>query len=64
MHPLVRFAHIAAGRTFSTAEIHPHVLEPLGATVRTCSLASLRYDLSKIRAKAWSSSFLTRAATN
>jgi hypothetical protein len=51
MHALVRFAHIAAGRTFSTAEIHPHVLEALGATARTYSLASLRYDLSKLRAK-------------
>jgi hypothetical protein len=51
MHALVRFAHIAAGRTFSTAEIHPHVLEALGATAQTYSLASLRYDLSKLRAK-------------
>jgi hypothetical protein len=51
MHALLRFAHIAAGRTFSTAEIYPHVLEALGATMRTYSLASLRYDLSKLRAK-------------
>jgi hypothetical protein len=51
MHALVRFAHIAAGSTFSTAEIHPHALEALGATARTYSLASMRYDLSKLRAK-------------
>ncbi len=52
MHALVRFAHIAAGRTFSTAEIHPHILHTLDATARTYSLASLRcYDLSKLRAK-------------
>ena len=51
MHALVRFAQIAAGGTFSTAEIYPHVLEALGATPRTYSLASLRYDLSKVRAK-------------
>jgi hypothetical protein len=24
MHALVRFAHIAAGRTFTTAEIYPY----------------------------------------
>lgn len=51
MHALVRFAHVAAGRTFSTAEIYPHVLEALGATTRSYSLAAMRYDLSKLRAK-------------
>jgi hypothetical protein len=30
MHALVRFAHIAAGNTFTTAELHPAVLEALG----------------------------------
>jgi hypothetical protein len=30
MHALVRFAHIAAGNTFSTAEIHPYVIKALG----------------------------------
>jgi hypothetical protein len=49
MHALVRFAHIAAGNTFSTAEIHPAVIEALGSKHYT--LASLRYDLSKLRAK-------------
>jgi len=51
MHALVRFAHIAAGNTFTTAEIHPAVVEALGCTPEHYTLASLRYDLSKIRAK-------------
>jgi hypothetical protein len=51
MHALVRFAHIAAGNTFTTAEIHPAVIEALGCTPEHYSLASLRYDLSKLRAK-------------
>jgi hypothetical protein len=29
MHALVRFAHIAAGNTFTTAELYPHVLAAL-----------------------------------
>jgi hypothetical protein len=52
MHALVRFAHIAAGATFKTAEIHPYVIEALGCSPSAYSLASLRYDLSKLRAKA------------
>jgi hypothetical protein len=51
MHALVRFAHIAAGNTFTTAEIHPAVVEALGCAPEHYTLASLRYDLSKIRAK-------------
>ena len=51
MHALVRFAHIAAGNTFTTAEIHPAVVEALGCASEHYTLASLRYDLSKIRAK-------------
>jgi hypothetical protein len=51
MHALVRFAHIAAGNTFTTAEIHPHVIEALGCGPDGYTLASLRYDLSKLRAK-------------
>ena len=53
MHALVRFAHIAAGSIFTTAEIHPHALAALGLSAKQYSLASLRYDLSKLRAKAW-----------
>ena len=51
MHALVRFAHIAAGNTFTTAEIHPAVVEALGCAPDRYTLASLRYDLSKLRAK-------------
>jgi hypothetical protein len=51
MHALVRFAHIAAGNTFTTAKIHPAVVEALGCAPEHYTLASLRYDLSKIRAK-------------
>jgi hypothetical protein len=51
MHALVRFAHIAAGNTFTTAEIHPAVIEALGCAPERYTLGSLRYDLSKLRAK-------------
>ena len=51
MHALVRFAHIAAGNTFTTAELHPAVIEALGCAPEHYTLASLRYDLSKLRAK-------------
>jgi hypothetical protein len=52
MHALVRFAHIAAGATFTTAELYPYVIEALGCPAANYRLASLRYDLSKLRAKA------------
>ena len=51
MHALVRFAHIAAGSTFTTAELYPYVLAALQTSSEHYSLASLRYDLSKLRAK-------------
>jgi hypothetical protein len=51
MHALVRFAHVAAGSAFTTAELYPEVIEALGCTTSEYSLASLRYDLSKLRAK-------------
>src|SRR6202030_4743866 len=51
MHALVRFAHIAAGSTFTTAELYPDVLAALQISSDQYSLASLRYDLSKLRAK-------------
>ena len=50
MHALVRFAHIAAGNTFTTAEIQAAVIEALGCAPARYTLASLRYDLSKLRA--------------
>ncbi len=51
MHALVCFAHIAAGNTFTTAELYPYVLGALQISAVQYSLASLRYDLCKLRAK-------------
>ena len=51
MHALVRFANIAAGGRFTTADLHGPALDALGLTASEYSLASLRYDLSKLRAK-------------
>jgi hypothetical protein len=48
---LVCFAHIAAGNTFTTAELYPYVLAALQMSADQYSLASLRYDLRKLRAK-------------
>ena len=51
MHALVRFAYVAAGSVFTTAELHPYVIQALGCSPLDYTLASLRYDLSKLRAK-------------
>jgi hypothetical protein len=51
MHALLRFSHIAAQSTFTTPEIYADMLTALETTPQQYSLASLRYDLSKIRAK-------------
>jgi hypothetical protein len=51
MHALVHFAHIAAGNTFTTARLCPLVTEILGVSPSDYKLGSLRYDLSKLRAK-------------
>jgi DNA-binding transcriptional ArsR family regulator len=51
MHALVRFAHIAAQNTFTTAEIYADTREALELSPDDYSLGSLRYDLSKLRAK-------------
>ena len=51
MHALVRFSRIAAGDSFSTKEIHADTAEALGRTTDHYTLACLRYDLSKLRAK-------------
>jgi hypothetical protein len=53
MHSLVRFAHIAAGGRFTTAELYLPALDTLGVTAAEYSLASFRYDLSKLRVKGW-----------
>ena len=51
MHALVRFSNIAAGGRFTTADLYSPALDALGLTESQYSLASFRYDLSKIRAK-------------
>jgi len=51
MHSLVRFANLVAGGTFTTADLYGPALDALGRSQAHYSLASLRYDLSKLRAK-------------
>jgi len=51
MHALLRFSHIAAGNTFTTVELHPQTAEALACSIDDYRLSSLRYDLSKLRAK-------------
>jgi hypothetical protein len=51
MHALVRFAHLAAGGIFTTPDLYPATVAALGVAPETYRLASLRYDLSKLRAK-------------
>ncbi len=43
--------HIAAANSFTTADLLPGVLDALGSGGGRYTLASLRYDLSKLRAK-------------
>jgi len=52
MQALVHFSHISAGGTFTTREIHPKVSEALGLSPADYKLSSLRYEMSKLRAKA------------
>jgi hypothetical protein len=51
MHALVRFAHVAAGDTFTTRDLHEPTAAALDMSPDQYRLASLRYDLSKLRAK-------------
>ena len=51
MHSLVRFANVAANGRFTTADLYRPALHALGVTDSQYSLASFRYDLSKLRAK-------------
>jgi hypothetical protein len=51
MHSLVRFANVAANGRFTTADLYGPALHALGLTATDYSLASFRYDLSKLRAK-------------
>ena len=51
MHSLVRFAHIAAGGAFTMRDLYRPALDALGRGETQYSLPSLRYDVSKLRAK-------------
>lgn len=51
MHALVRFSHLAAESTFTTPELHPQAATALGCSPEDYRLSSLRYELSKLRAK-------------
>jgi hypothetical protein len=51
MSSLVRFSHIAAGDTFTTAELQAAAAEALGIPVEKFPLSGLRYELWKLRAK-------------
>ena len=51
MHSLVRFSNTAAGGRFTTADLYMPALHALGVPESQYSLASFRYDLSKLRAK-------------
>jgi len=51
MHSLVRFSHVAASDTSTTKEIHAQAAEALDVAPAQYSLASVRYELSKLRAK-------------
>jgi hypothetical protein len=51
MHALVRFAHLATGGTFTMKDLHGPTAAALETPPDQYRLASLRYDLSKLRAK-------------
>jgi hypothetical protein len=51
MHALVRFAHVAACDTFTTKDLHAETAAALDVPPDQYRLASLRYDLSKLRVK-------------
>jgi len=51
MHALVRFAPLAVGGCFTTQDLIGPARKALGLNETQYSLASLRYDLSKLRAK-------------
>jgi hypothetical protein len=51
MHSLLRFCYLAAEGTFTTRELYPQTLQALRRAPEEYKLASLRYDLWKLRAK-------------
>jgi hypothetical protein len=48
---LVRFCYVAAGDTFTTSELQVEMAEALAIAADQCPLGSVRYELSKLRAK-------------
>lgn len=51
MQALVRFCYLAGAGTFTTADLRPQVAKTLGSSKEDYKLGSLRYELSKLRAK-------------
>jgi hypothetical protein len=51
LQALTCFAYLAGTGCFRTKDLHADVAEALGRTVESYTLAQLRYDLSKLRAK-------------
>ena len=51
MSSLVRFSHVAAGDTFTTAELQAAAAGALGISIEELPLGGLRYELWKLRAK-------------
>ena len=51
MHSLVRFCYLAAEGTFTTRDLYPQTLQAIRKSPEEYKLASLRYDLWKLRAK-------------
>jgi hypothetical protein len=51
MHSLVRFCYLAAEGTFTPRDLYPQTLQAIRMTPEEYKLASLRYDLWKLRAK-------------
>jgi hypothetical protein len=51
MRALARFSHVAAPNAFTTTELYSWVRDALGGAANRYTLSSLRYDLSKLRAK-------------
>jgi hypothetical protein len=51
MQALVRFAHVAAAGSFTTADLHAPMAKALACSPDALRLGTLRYELSKLRAK-------------
>jgi hypothetical protein len=51
MQALVRFSYLAADGTFTTADLHPQTAQALHCSTDQFKISSLRYKLSKLRAK-------------